>query len=474
MRRLFVALCFGLTVSALAQDAVQTDPKHFRIEYQDTKTRVVREILPPGETAPMHSHPERITVAIRGGKLRITDVNGDSQVVEVKTGEATHLDAQTHTVTNIGSTVFEEVSTEFVAPVGKRPPSPIVPTPPNDTEARAAVSEPPIPKPQVQPERSVPKTSAPVATVESSKSAPSTQAQPSPQTAQESAAAQLEQPIVVTSPIKGAKTVQVNGQDLAYVERGEGEPLILVHGNGSDLRNWSKQIDEFAQHYHVYAYSRRCHYPNACTGREDDYTYAQHVKDLFAFMDALKIQKARVVGHSYGATIVGLAATMQPERFTSIVLAEPGFRQLLPQIQADQAQYSQNQIHAMMRKMFLKQHNLDAAMQTYAEWVRTGSWDQMDPVTKQSMLDNGKAMIAYTAHAEAPAFVCETAKKVTMPMLVVYGEESAPNNRIIASTLAECATRAKRAVVPNAAHAMHRQNPEAFNKAVLEFLGAAR
>jgi pimeloyl-ACP methyl ester carboxylesterase/quercetin dioxygenase-like cupin family protein len=479
MRKLLVLMCFACVLAASAQDAVQSDPKHFKVEYQDVKTRVVREILPPGETAPMHSHPERITVAVRGGKLRITDANGRSQVVEVKTGDVEHIDAQTHTVTNIGSTVFEEVSTEFVTPAGKQPPEAIVPSRPNDAVDRAPLSEAPAPKPKAQAETVAPKTPEPAVAAERPKPTPTAPSQQSQQPAaqqpiQESAAAQLEQPVVVTSPIKGAKTIQVNGQDLAYVERGEGEPLILVHGNGADLRNWSKQIDEFAQHYRVIAYSRRCHYPNTCTGREDDYTYAQHAKDLLAFMDALKIQKASVIGHSYGASVVGIAATMQPERFTSIVVAEPSFRNLLPQIQADQAQYSQNQIHAMMRKMFVKQHNLEAAMQIYAEWVRTGFWDEMDPMTKQSMLDNGKAMIAYTAHSEAPAFVCETAKKLTMPMLVVYGEESPPNNRIISSTLAECATKAKRAVIPNAMHTMHRQNPEAFNKAVLEFLATTK
>ena len=470
MHKLLAVLCFACALAASAQDAVQTDPKHFKIEYQDVKTRVVREVLPPGETAPMHSHPERITVAIHGGKLRITDENGKSQIVEVKTGDASHLDPQTHTVTNLGNTVFEEVSTEFVTPVGKQPPEAIVPTRPNESGERAPVNEPETPKAPFQAEEPAAKTSEPTVQPEKPKTPIAAAAVP----VQESAASRLEAPVVVTSPIKGAKTIQVNGQELAYVEAGQGEPLILVHGNGTDLRNWSKQIDEFGKHYRVIAYSRRCHYPNACTGREDDYTYAQHAKDLLALMDALKIQKARVVGHSYGASVVGIAATMGPERFTSIVLVEPNFRKLLPQIQADQAQYSQNQIDAMMRKMFLKQHNLEGALHTYADWVRTGYWDQMDPVTKQSMLDNGKAMIAYTAHGEAPEFTCETAKKLTMPMLVVYGEESPPNNRIISSTLAECATAAKRAVIPNAMHTMHRQNPEAFNKAVLEFLSAVR
>ena len=474
MRKFLAALWCGSGILLLAQDAIQVDPKHFKVEYQDVKTRVVREILGPGETAPMHSHPERVTVAIRGAKLRMTDANGKTETVEVKTGEATHLDAQTHTVTNIGTTTFEEVSTEFVTPMGKQPPEAIVPARPNERDDRPPATE---ASPKQPPQAAAPHLKASTRTVQPEKPKAAMVTSPVPQQTappvpiEESAAAQLEQPAVVTSPIKGAQTIQVNGQELAYVERGEGEPLILVHGNGADLRNWSKQIDDLAQRYRVIAYSRRCHYPNTCTGKEDDYTYQQHAKDLLALMDALKIQKARVVGHSYGGSIVGIAATMQPDRFTAIVLAEPGYRKLLPQIQADQAQYSQNQIHAMMRKAFFKQHNLESALHIYAEWVRTGLWEQMDAVTKQSLIDNGKAMIAYTAHGEAPEFTCETAKKITMPMLVVYGEESPPNNRIIASTLTECATNAKRAVIPNAMHTMHRQNPEAFNKAVQEFLG---
>jgi len=159
MRKVLAVLCCGSAMALLAQDAVQTDPKHFKVEYQDVKTRVVREILPPGETAPMHSHPERITVAIRGAKLRMTDLNGKTEIVDVKSGEATHVDPQTHTVTNIGTTTFEEVSTEFITPTGKQPPEAIVPTRPNETEDRALATEAPTPKPQV--EASGSKTSAP-------------------------------------------------------------------------------------------------------------------------------------------------------------------------------------------------------------------------------------------------------------------------------------------------------------------------
>ena len=51
MRKLLALWCCGTAVALLAQDAVQTDPKHFKVEYQDVKTRVVREILEPAAAA---------------------------------------------------------------------------------------------------------------------------------------------------------------------------------------------------------------------------------------------------------------------------------------------------------------------------------------------------------------------------------------------------------------------------------------
>jgi len=258
----------------------------------------------------------------------------------------------------------------------------------------------------------------------------------------------------------------------SFREAGAGPGVVCLHANASSSSQWRGLMDMLAPSYRVFAAD------SYGAGKSPPYVDGVirlgHEVALLEPVFARAGRPFSLVGHSYGAAVVGLAATMQPERFTAVVLAEPGYRKLLPQIQADQAQYSQNQIHSMMRRAFNKQHNLESALHIYAEWVRTGSWDQMDAVSKQSLMDNGKAMIAYTAHGEAPEFTCETAKRITMPMLVVYGEESPPNNRIISGTLAECAANAKRGVIPTAMHAMHRQNPEAFNKAVLEFLAAAK
>ena len=56
--------------------------------------------------------------------------------------------------------------------------------------------------------------------------------------------------------------VMVNGVELHYVEAGEGEPVILLHGGQGDYRAWQPQVVVLKPHYRVISYSRRYHYPN--------------------------------------------------------------------------------------------------------------------------------------------------------------------------------------------------------------------
>jgi non-heme chloroperoxidase len=58
------------------------------------------------------------------------------------------------------------------------------------------------------------------------------------------------------------KRVSANGTVLAYVELGQGEPVIFVHGGLQDYRMWLKHLPKFAGRYHAIAYSRRNNYPN--------------------------------------------------------------------------------------------------------------------------------------------------------------------------------------------------------------------
>ena len=129
----------------------------------------------------------------------------------------------------------------------------------------------------------------------------------------------------------------------------------------------------------------------------------------------------------------------------------------------------------IVRKEALKRQNKEGAAHSFVDWSHSpGTWDMLGGDAKQRYVDNVNALVAYSAHPEPPEFQCDDGKKLSMPTLIVQGAGSAPNPRIIASTLAECIPHARKVNIPRSTHWMHRENPADFNQAVLEFLSTAK
>ena len=103
-----------------------------------------------------------------------------------------------------------------------------------------------------------------------------------------------------------------------FVEKGQGEPLILLHGNGENCDYFVGQVDEFAKFYHVYALDTRGH--GKTPRGTAPFTIRQFADDLLAFMDAYGIGKAHVLGFSDGGNIAMIFAMKYPERVDKLIL----------------------------------------------------------------------------------------------------------------------------------------------------------
>jgi pimeloyl-ACP methyl ester carboxylesterase len=103
-----------------------------------------------------------------------------------------------------------------------------------------------------------------------------------------------------------------------YLEKGTGEALILLHGNGESSDYFKWQIDEFARERHVYAPDARGH------GRTPrgvmPFTIRQFADDLLGFMDERRIGKAHLLGFSDGANIAMVFAIRHPDRVGRLIL----------------------------------------------------------------------------------------------------------------------------------------------------------
>ena len=103
-----------------------------------------------------------------------------------------------------------------------------------------------------------------------------------------------------------------------YVEKGQGDPFILLHGNGEDSSYFENQINVFSEWYHVYAIDTRGH--GKTPRGEKPFTIRQFSDDLLDFMDELKMEKAHLLGFSDGGNIAMIFAMQHPERVDRLIL----------------------------------------------------------------------------------------------------------------------------------------------------------
>lgn len=103
-----------------------------------------------------------------------------------------------------------------------------------------------------------------------------------------------------------------------YIEKGQGDPLILLHGNGENSSYFKHQIDEFSRQYHVYALDTRGH--GQTPRGEKPFTIRQFSEDLLEFMNGHQIEKADILGFSDGGNIAMVFAIDHPERVNRLIL----------------------------------------------------------------------------------------------------------------------------------------------------------
>jgi non-heme chloroperoxidase len=110
------------------------------------------------------------------------------------------------------------------------------------------------------------------------------------------------------------------GVRLSYAAQGDadGRPAILLHGLSDSWFSYSRVLPEISQRYRLYALDLRGH---GDSDRPDDgYAPREMAADVIAFMDAMGIERAALVGHSMGSFVVQQVALAAPERVAGLVL----------------------------------------------------------------------------------------------------------------------------------------------------------
>jgi len=259
--------------------------------------------------------------------------------------------------------------------------------------------------------------------------------------------------------------VTIGRYSLYYEETGKGDPLILIHGGMLDRRMWDGQFELFGRWSRVVRYDNRNQ--GLSHGIPDSFSYHE---DLNKFMEALGIQRARLVGLSLGGSIAIDFALAHPEKVSALVLVSSGLSGYENRDSTLQA-YEKKQSDAIARR----------DLNSFIEYFQR-SWtdgprrtpDQVNRDVRQRVRDMIRATLSKSEPLSTvlplnPPALGRLAS-IHVPTLFVLGEFDSPGIQEIASLVLKGIPGSRKVVIKGAGHMVNMEKPEEFNEVVGEFL----
>jgi pimeloyl-ACP methyl ester carboxylesterase len=281
------------------------------------------------------------------------------------------------------------------------------------------------------------------------------------------------------------KNVQVNGVGLHYVEKGVGPATVFVHGSVEDYRAWEAQVPPLSKQFRVIAYSRRYNYPNHNSLRGADHSALVEAEDLAALIQKLRLGPANIVGHSYGAFTSLFLATRHPELVRTLVLSEPPVLGWLRDFPGGDKLFSDfmNDMWKPAATAF-REGDDEGALRITVDWFGSHEFPTVgEKMTYATLsrevhrysLENLLEWRALTTSRDAfPSLSRDEIRQVRKPVLILTGDHSLEELKLIAAELARLVPNAKLEVLAGATHEMWNEFPELCTKKLLEFYAAQK
>jgi pimeloyl-ACP methyl ester carboxylesterase len=267
------------------------------------------------------------------------------------------------------------------------------------------------------------------------------------------------------------QTVPVNGYNMAYLEVGEGLPLVCVHGTLGDFRTWYSVLGPLSKRHRVIAVSLRHFFPETWNGAGEDYKMAQHVGDVVGFIEQIGCAPVDLMGHSRGGHIALRVAQARPDLLRKLVLAEPGgdLDASLP-VPASTPAHPPLAARTARSVEMIHGGDIEGALQNFYEGIEgDGTWRRVPAAAKQQLRDNIVTLLGQINEQRKP-YTLADAQAIRAPTLLIGGGATTGSLSVIWRVLARHIAGSKTAVVADAGHWMFEQAPQEFAKVVSEFL----
>lgn len=265
----------------------------------------------------------------------------------------------------------------------------------------------------------------------------------------------------------------INGYPMVYQEFGEGLPVVLIHGSVTDYRYWARQAAVFSKQYRVVVPGLRHYYPEQWDARTGRFSIEQHANDTATLIETLALGRVHLVGHSRGGAVALHFARTHPKLVRTLILADgSGSETLLPKTPEGQRQTEELVALMASVRATYQEKGPKAACILFVDSVNgKGAWDGRNQEDHQRTIDNIGTVIGDPA--TRPPLTCEDVRGFDFPALFLTGERSPKRYCEMMNAMHRCNPRLPITItVPNASHAMNKDNPIFFEETILTFLNA--
>ncbi|MDH6246420.1 alpha/beta fold hydrolase [Mycobacterium sp. OTB74] len=272
----------------------------------------------------------------------------------------------------------------------------------------------------------------------------------------------------MTTSIVSAHMINAGGIETSYLEAGSGPPVIMLHGSGpgvSGTANWQYNIPVLAEKFRVLA-------PDlvgfGATERPMDIVYSLRAwtDQVWAFLDALGLERAAIVGNSLGGRIALQMATDHPERISRMVLmGAPGVGMTLTEGLAALRAYEPS--HNAMRDMLRNYFAVDPTLIT----------DELVAIRYEASIADGafeayRAMFFDPRHKGSDLGITEDeVRAIATPTLLVHGREDKVVPVSVSVTMVGLLPNADLHVFSRCGHWTQIERADEFSALVSDYLG---
>jgi pimeloyl-ACP methyl ester carboxylesterase len=263
--------------------------------------------------------------------------------------------------------------------------------------------------------------------------------------------------------------IELAGKQTHYIERGEGEPLLLLHGFNLDWHTWMANVEELAKHYKVYALDL---WGQGLSTREPlDYSYELFVEQIHLFMEALGIAQANLIGHSMGGGTAIEMTLRHRQRVNKLVLVgSTGIPYPLP-------------FRATVFKLPLLPEFLQALPTNFVRrknladfWIYNRELLTEEVLTKftqsQKIQGSAKAVLTILRKDFFHTLEEQTEQlgKLNIPTLIVWGRQDKTIPISSAERIRNLLQGSKLEILDPAGHLVNFDQADRFNRIVIDFL----